>query len=151
MTTPLLERDLKFDEAIGGIAVTIAYPDPLSHGDPWTIGWGHTGPEVRQGVTWTVEQCEAALVADIARAERSLDAQMPWWRSMSDVRQDCLLNMCFNMGIGKLEGFHHTLAAMQTHDYAAAADGMLASAWAQQVHHRAIRLASEMRSGAKAS
>ena len=28
-----------------------AYPDPGSaDGKPWTIGWGHTGPEVTKGL-----------------------------------------------------------------------------------------------------
>ena len=45
-----------------------AYPDPLSHGDPWTIGYGSTGPDIRQGVVWTQEQADAALEADASRA-----------------------------------------------------------------------------------
>jgi hypothetical protein len=28
-----------------------AYPDPASGGVPWTIGYGHTGPEVTAGLT----------------------------------------------------------------------------------------------------
>lgn len=38
----------------------------------WTIGWGHTGPEVTAGLTWTVEQCEAAFQADLRTAERAV-------------------------------------------------------------------------------
>ncbi|RJF81642.1 hypothetical protein D3877_16060 [Azospirillum cavernae] len=32
-----------------GLRLT-AYPDPASGGAPWTIGYGHTGPEVRPGL-----------------------------------------------------------------------------------------------------
>jgi lysozyme len=34
----------------------------------WTIGYGHTGPEVVEGLEWTIPQAEAALQADMAKA-----------------------------------------------------------------------------------
>ena len=49
---------------------------------------------------------------------------------MNIARQAVLLDMCFNFGIGRLEGFHNTLAAMKAGDWQAAHDGMLDSAWA---------------------
>jgi lysozyme len=60
----------------------IAYPDPASplargtgaSGAPWTIGWGHTGPEVHQGLVWTQAQADAQLLADMARAEANVRA-----------------------------------------------------------------------------
>ena len=36
-----------------------AYPDPGTGGDPWTIGWGSTGPDIRKGVVWTQADCDA--------------------------------------------------------------------------------------------
>ena len=33
-----------------------AYPDPATGGDPWTIGYGHTGNDVYPGLTITQEQ-----------------------------------------------------------------------------------------------
>ena len=44
-----------------------AYPDPASGGAPWTIGYGHTGPEVHQGLAISQQQAEAWLAADIAK------------------------------------------------------------------------------------
>lgn len=45
-----------------------AYPDPGSaDGHPWTIGWGSTGPDVREGTVWTQAQCDARLSADLRR------------------------------------------------------------------------------------
>ena len=49
-----------------------AYPDPATGGEPWTIGYGHTGPEVHRGLTWTHDQAEAAL--EQAAAQRNRDA-----------------------------------------------------------------------------
>lgn len=44
-----------------------AYPDPGTGGKPWTIGWGHTGPEVKPGLIWTQEQCDRQLEIDLVR------------------------------------------------------------------------------------
>ncbi len=38
-----------------------AYPDPGTGGDPWTIGWGSTGPEVTPETVWTQQQAEESL------------------------------------------------------------------------------------------
>ncbi len=43
----------------------IAYRDS---GGVWTIGWGHTGPEVHEGLVWTRAQAEAALKKDLGIA-----------------------------------------------------------------------------------
>ncbi|MCA8331898.1 lysozyme family protein [Burkholderia cepacia] len=84
---------------------------------------------------------------DVAETEMWLDRNLPWWRQLDPVRQRVVMNMAFNMQ-GKLLTFVNTLAAMKRGDYAAAADGMLASKWATQVGARAMRLANMMRSGA---
>lgn len=44
-----------------------AYPDPGTGGDPWTIGWGATGPGIGPGTVWTQAQCDARLETDLAR------------------------------------------------------------------------------------
>ncbi len=44
-----------------------AYPDPATGGDPWTIGWGATGPNIGPGTVWTRDQCDARLEHDLAR------------------------------------------------------------------------------------
>ncbi|HEH9405116.1 lysozyme [Aeromonas salmonicida] len=50
-----------------------AYPDPGSkNGEPWTIGRGHTGSEVKPGLVWTQQQADAAFLVDIARFERDV-------------------------------------------------------------------------------
>lgn len=44
-----------------------AYPDPGTGGDPWTIGWGATGPGIGPGTVWSQAQCDARLAADLTR------------------------------------------------------------------------------------
>lgn len=49
---------------------TTAYPDPATGGAPWTICYGHTGPEVYRGLTVSKEQCELWLRQDTDKHER---------------------------------------------------------------------------------
>lgn len=100
---------------------------------------------IKNGITR--EQSRALFANDIAACERQLDAKLPWWRTLNDVRQRVLLNMCFNLGINRLLGFKNTLAKMQRGDFTGAAAGMRASLWARQVGARAERLATMMEKG----
>jgi len=49
-----------------------AYPDPGTGGEPWTIGWGATGPDIGPGTVWTQQQCDARLASDVARHARDV-------------------------------------------------------------------------------
>jgi lysozyme len=164
--TPHLEDDIARDE---GFRLR-AYPDPLSpraielrkpepqrlvgweklSGDPWTCGFGCTGPDVKEGTFWTLEEARKRLSVKIAEAIADLDRNLPWWRQLNDARQDVLVNMAFNMGWPTLSTFHNTLAAVKAGDYERADVGMLASRWAQQTKGRAKRLAAQMRTGERA-
>ena len=84
---------------------------------------------------------------DIALVESELDKRLPWWRELTDARQNVLANMCVNLGITRLLGFGKTLAYMRAGEYDAAAREMLDSKWAKQVGARAVRLAMLMRKG----
>ena len=112
-----------------------------------TIGIGRNLEDV--GISKA--EAQMLLEADIDRAVDALDHSLKWWRSLDDVRQRVLIEMCFNMGIGSatrgLMSFVNTLEAIRTGRYDDAATGMLASKWAGQVGHRAERLARMMRTG----
>lgn len=74
-----------------------AYPDPGSGGDPWTIGWGSTGPGIAKGTIWTQEQCDARLASDVARFAAQVD------RAMGDTpttqnQFDALVSFHYNTG-----------------------------------------------------
>lgn len=122
-----------------------AYWDPI--GKCWTIGYGHTGPDVYKGLVWSLAEARAALQKDMAVAISALDVALPWWRTLDPVRGDVLAEMSFNMGIHTLLEFKNTLKAVQMHNYNLAYSGMLSSEWAAEVGHRATRLAEMMRSG----
>lgn len=143
MTTAFLLPDLRRDEALR----LAAYPDPLTHAAPWTIGYGHTGREVHPGLVWTQAESEAALEADVAATEQGLTTALPWWRTLDDVRQDGVVNQAFNMGVHRLLGFGTYLGLLKARDFAAAADDEIHTLWARQVGARATRIAAEIRTG----
>lgn len=124
-----------------------AYPDPLTGAEPWTIGVGHTGPEVHEGLVWDDEQIDATYEADIAEAEADLDRTYPWWRRLNEPRQWVVIGMCFQMGITKLRKFVNTMGAMRDERWNNAAGGMRSSLWYLQTRKRAERLARQMETG----
>jgi lysozyme len=74
-----------------------AYPDPATNGDPWTIGVGHTGPEVHKGMTITEAQADAYLAADLRKFEAGVNAAAP---KSTQAQFDAMVSLAFNIGLG---------------------------------------------------
>lgn len=125
-----------------------AYPDPLTGGAPWTVGIGHTGPEVHQGIRITPAQSAAYLEGDIDEAEADARKLVPGFDSLNDARKCVVVSMAFNLGFKRLSGFVMTLRAINSGNWAEASNGMVCSVWAKQVGERASRLARMMEKGA---
>ena len=87
-----------------------AYPDPGTGGDPWTIGFGRTGPEVRRGLVWTQQQADEALVNDLTSTEVRVDALAPM--RIPRCQFDALVSFAYNVGVQALRG--STLLLMLT-------------------------------------
>lgn len=79
-----------------GEAVTAAYWD--ANGKVWTIGYGHTGPDVHEGLVWSQEQCETALAKDVLTA--SADVNKHCLVPLNQNQFDALVDFSFNCGIG---------------------------------------------------
>ena len=64
---------------------------------------------------------------------RALDkcSQYPWFSGLSEPRKAACLDLVFNLG--SLHGFPKFCAAMEAHDYGAAANELIDSAWYKQV------------------
>lgn len=70
-----------------------AYPDS---GGVSTIGYGHTGPEVKAGLIWSQTQADAALAADVMKAEAAVNdlVKVP----LSENQRAALTSFVFNLG-----------------------------------------------------
>ena len=80
-----------------GLRLT-AYQDMVG---VWTIGYGHTGPDVKAGMTITLQQAEQLLINDLARFEKGVNAlvQTP----ISQNQFDALVSFSYNLGLGSLQ------------------------------------------------
>ncbi|AEC53059.1 hypothetical protein SCRM01_113c [Synechococcus phage S-CRM01] len=84
-----------------------AYPDPLSGGVPWTIGWGTTryedGSPVKQGDKITQERAESLFIKyTVDRVIPTLARTIPHWNEMTDRQRAALISFSYNLG----EGFY---------------------------------------------
>ena len=77
-----------------------AYPDPATGGDPWTVGYGSTGPRVKPGLVITKLQALDMLREDIGHAARKLQGviKADVLASLSDSQYAALLSFAFNLG-----------------------------------------------------
>lgn len=67
------------------------------------------------------------------------------WLKLSDVRQEVIVNMIFNLGETGFRNFKNTIEYIRTGAYDKAGDEMLASRWAKQVPKRAYELSLAMK------
>ena len=77
-----------------------AYPDPASGGDPWTIGFGHTGPEVVPGYTITQPVANQLLCDDLDRFEKAVLQNIDV--AIDQCEFDALVSFTYNCGAGAL-------------------------------------------------
>jgi len=71
-------------------------------GGVWTIGYGHTGPEVVGGMTITEAEAELLLGHDVARAAACVESEVAV--ALSQGQFDALVDFVFNLGCGALRG-----------------------------------------------
>ena len=71
----------------------------------WTIGWGHYGPDVKEGQTITQAQADAMLAADCQRFANTVDnpAYCPLTAQLNVNQRDALISFAFNCGAGCLK------------------------------------------------
>jgi lysozyme len=75
-----------------------AYPDPGSKtGEPWTIGFGHTGPDVKMGMKITRMEAGILLVKDLIYVEKAIEryVKLP----VVQKEFDALASFIYNVGV----------------------------------------------------
>lgn len=81
-----------------------AYPDPLSGGEPWTIGYGTTrysgDAPVKRGDKITVIEADMLLRLVVDRIAAKLRTTIPYWNVMNDEQRSALVSFAYNLGAG---------------------------------------------------
>lgn len=106
-----------------------------------TIGVGRNLTD--DGITG--EEAKFLLTNDIKKVRYQAQATFPWFNKLSPVRQNVVLDMIFNLGLGGFETFHNFISALSTGNFNSASQFMLQSKWANQVGYRATELSEMLR------
>jgi len=121
---------------------THAYECPMGY---LTIGVGRNIDAVG-GIGLSDDEIDYLLRNDIERCYRELD-RFSWFMDLDQVRQEALVNMCFNLGFTRLMKFTKMMAAMAEGRYSLAASEALDSRWANQVGNRSKDIAHMLEFG----
>lgn len=70
--------------------------------DPWTIGWGHTGPDVFDGMVWTQFKADSQLLVDMSTAESVVKRVVNIPLTKDEFIALC--DLVFNIGSGNFLG-----------------------------------------------
>jgi lysozyme len=62
----------------------------------WTIGYGHTGADVHEGLVWSQNQADAAVAEDAAKAAQAVRELVE--ASLTQGQFDALGDFVFNLG-----------------------------------------------------
>ncbi|WP_094556963.1 C39 family peptidase [Synechococcus sp. 1G10] len=81
-----------------------AYPDPLSGGDPFTIGWGTTvypdGRKVQPSDSITKEDADKFFATTLQEKYwEPLSKKVPGWGEINDLMQSALCSFAYNLGV----------------------------------------------------
>lgn len=95
----------------------------------------------------THDQAIMLLDHDIATTCKALDDALYWWEYLDEIRARVLVDLCFNMGITKLQKFYDFLTDLRGTSYIAAAGDLKNSLWYGQVGSRGVRLVEMIRTG----
>lgn len=138
----VLDKELRRDEGV-------RYKPYKDTEDILTVAVGHNLKAKPLDLIYPLAESEITdiLIMDIKDVFSDLDRALPWWRTLSYIRQRVVVNMCFNLGINRFLGFKKMLAYLKVGQYALAAKEMRNSRWATQVGERAERLYAMMIKG----
>lgn len=98
-TSPQMRERMEHWEGL----VLHSYPDPLTHGKPYTIGYGHTGDDVfYPGQTCTQAQADAWFESDLSTAELFVE-KMVGKHPTNPEQADAMNSFTYNAGVGNFQ------------------------------------------------
>ena len=143
MIDPNLQTDIEGSEG----CKLVSYRDTKN---VLTIGWGHMLRDQTQpagALTWTQQQADDQLVADLTAAGVFAAALPEWPMLDTSCRKNAVIELCFELR-GRWLPFKVTRACIQAQDWQGAHDNVLKSEWADEVHPtRANRVANYLLTG----
>lgn len=73
-----------------------AYPDPATGGAPWTIGYGATGADIKQGTVWSQQRADNDLRQRITDISEDIDllVKVP----LTNNQRAALASLIYNIG-----------------------------------------------------
>ena len=108
-----------------------AYPDPLSGGDPWTIGYGTTrygdGRPVKRGDKINAIEADLLLRQEVDRICQKLAQTIPAWKEMADAQRCALISLAYNVGSAFYgsAGFETISARLRNKEWSKVPDALL--------------------------
>ena len=91
------EEGIESTETFEGLRLT-SYQDG---GGVWTVGYGHTGPDVKLGMTISQGQAESYLRTDLVTAVNAVEKEVKVPLTQGEF--DALVDFTFNLGAGALQ------------------------------------------------
>ena len=73
-----------------------AYPDPKTKGEPWTCGWGTTGPDIGPDTVWTQEYADQRFAEHLEQFERDVMSLLKVTPTQGQF--DALVSFAYNCG-----------------------------------------------------
>ncbi len=86
------QRGIDLIKSFEGCKLT-AYKCPAG---VWTIGYGSTGPAIKEGLRWTQEQAEAALLKHVTEFESAVNSLVTV--PITQAQFDALVSFVYNVG-----------------------------------------------------
>jgi lysozyme len=75
-------------------------PEHLRHlsGDPWTIGYGQTGADVKRGTVWSQQQADSRLAQTLSLTFAAVKVAWPGSHRLHPKAQAALISLAYNRG-----------------------------------------------------
>lgn len=77
-----------------------AYPDPATGSEPWTIGYGCTGEDVRSDTVWTLRRAEEELDKRLIQFSLGVLKLSPSLAKEPNRRLAAIISFAYNCGLG---------------------------------------------------
>jgi lysozyme len=114
----------------------VAYPDPLSKGEPYTFGHGLTSITESE----SMEIVKNRVISIVS----ALSIKLPYFTSLPDDAKEVLIEMAYQLGVSGLLAFKNTLDMIKKGDFVGASKNMMLSRWASQTPKRALKLSRKL-------